>query len=327
MIRSLIAVLTIAFAAAAANGQLDSAITPTAAAGLPQSKLEYFSKPELLRRIALYESAAQNADAAHASNESLVKIYTNLGALYEDVAMYLKAEDAMRRAIVLLKDGPQDQLAEEIGHLTVLHIAMDELREAEKDQMRALKIRETVGDPVGMALTWNDLADLYVKQRQFKKAVDYGQRAMDVLGARPDVSADDRIAVRQTLAFALSGARDYPRAIQLLKDAVELSKSSFGADSLQVRIDDYLLGYAYWKSGDKPDAAECMRRGITRMKVDLGWGQVIYVNAIRQYAQFLHDSGQAEEAALAKREVRQAEVVVDARAFTGRPAEFRTVVP
>jgi tetratricopeptide (TPR) repeat protein len=238
--------------------------------------------------------------------------------------MYLKAEDAMLRAIALLKTGPQDQLAEEIGHLAVLHIAMGELRKAEKNQMEALAIRESVGDPVGIALTWSDLADLYIKQRQYKKALDYAQRAMDVLAGRPDVRASDRIAVRQTLAFALCGAGNCEKAIPLLKDAIDLSKSSFGVDSLPVGINEYLLGYAYWQSGNMHDAGEWMGRGIARMKVDLGWGHSIYINALRQYAKFLRKAGQAEAAASAEREINQAEALVDARTFTARTDAFRS---
>jgi tetratricopeptide (TPR) repeat protein len=315
MIRSLIAVLMMALACASANGQPDGMTTAAAAENVPQSNAEFPGKPELLRRIALYETAARNAEATQAGHESLVKIYTNLGALYEDASMYLKSEDAMRKAISLLEAGPQDQLAEEIGHLAVLHVAMGELREAEKDQMEALQIRETVGDPVGIALTWNDLADLYVKQRHYKKALGYAQRAMDILGDRPDVSPPDRIAVRQTLALAFCGSRDYQSAIPLLKDAIELSKISSGADSLEVGIDYYLLGYVDWQSGDMIGAEEWMGRGITRMKVDLGWGHTIYVNAIRQYARFLKETGHMEEAASAQAEARQSEAVVDARSY------------
>jgi tetratricopeptide (TPR) repeat protein len=323
MIHYLIAVFIFAFAGTFANGQSVGAIAPLAAV-VPQSKAEFPGKPELLRRIGLYEAAARKAETAHTDRKSLVKIYANLGGLYEDAAMYPKAEDAMLRAISLLRAGPQDELAEEIGHLAVLHVAMGELREAERNQMEALAIRESVGDPTGIALTWNDLADLYIKNRQYKKALDYAQRAMDVLADRPDLSTSDRIAVRQTLAFALCGVGNCEKAIPLLKDALELSKSSFGADSLPVGIDEYLLGYAYWQSGNLHDAAEWMGQGIARMKVDLGWGHTIYVNALRQYAKFLQKTGQTEAAASADIEVHQAEALVDARSFTKRPDTFRS---
>jgi tetratricopeptide (TPR) repeat protein len=323
MIRSLIAILMFACAGTLVNGQPGGATVP-AAAVVPQSKAEFPGKPELLRRIALYEAAARKAETAHTDRESLVKIYANLGGLYEDAAMYPKAENTLLRAISLLREGPQDELAEEIGHLAVLHLAMGEVREAEKNQMQALAIRERVGDQVGIALTWNDLADLYFKKRQYKKALDYAQRAMGVLADRPDVSASDRIAVRQTLALALCGVGNCEKAISLLKDAIELSKGSFGVDSLPVGVDEYLLGYVYWQNGDMNDAAEWMGRGIARMKVDLGWGHAIYVNAVGQYAKFLRKTGQTEAAASAESEVHQAEALVDVRTLIAVPDTFRS---
>lgn len=283
---------------------------------MPQNVPEFPGKPELLRRVAVFEEAARNAPVAHASHESLLKIYLNLGALYEDLGMYLKSEDAMHRVISLLQDGPQDQLAEELGHLAVLHSVMGNIKQAEKDDMQALQVRKAVGDPTGIAFTWNDLADLYDKQRQFKKALNYAQKSFDVIGNNPAINPSDRIAVHQTLALALCGLRECDKAIPLLKEAVELSTASFGADNLLVGVDQYLLGWAYWHCGDMNSASELMERGTARMKIDLGWGHVVYVNAMDQYAQFLRQYGRMEAARSAESEVQQARSLVDARTFT-----------
>jgi len=323
MIRSLVAVLMIAFAAVSASAQLSGVTMQPGRVVAASSETEFPSKSELLRRIGLYENAARQAEAARVDRVSLVKIYANLGSLYEDAAMYSQSEAAMRRAVALLEAGPPEALAEELGHLGVLHAAMGEVREAENDALRALRVREAAGDPVGIALARSDLADLYINLRQYKKALDYAQRAVDVLGDRPDVSAADRIASRQTLAAALCGRGECAKAIPLLQDTIELDKRSFGEDSLAVGIGEYLLGFAYWKNGDEPRAAEWMARGIARMKVDLGWGHTIYVKAMKQYAQFLRVSGSAEAAATAEREIRQMEMVVDARALVTKPAELR----
>jgi tetratricopeptide (TPR) repeat protein len=302
----LVAVLIVGLAGMSANAQQT---------GGSHSASEFPDKPELLRRIALYESAVQNA---HVDNAKLAKIYLELGGLYGDVAMYPKAEDAMQHAVALLRSGPQDQLADALGHLAVVHIVMGELRDAEKEQLEALRVRESVGDPAGIAKSWSDVADVYIKERNYKKALDYAQKAMDALGNDAEVSVTDRIAVRQTLAYAFSGNKDFARAIPLLKDAIELSKTSFGENSLEVGVGYYLLGYTAWQGGDTIDAAEWMGRGINRMKVDMGWGHPLYVNAMSQYALFLRKQGQMEAADSAQREVRRAQSVVDVRSFTGR---------
>ena len=161
----------------------------------------------------------------------------------------------MRREIAMLRSGPQDELAEAIGRLAVLHIAMGDLREAEKNELEALRIREGAGDPVGTALTWNDLAEVYIKEKQFKKALEYAEKATPVLADNPKVDVADRIAVRQTLGLALCGLKQCGQAIQLLKDALQLEKTNYGADSLFVGAGNFLLGYTYWQNGDMNEAA------------------------------------------------------------------------
>jgi len=323
MIRSLwttltvVVVLMMGLAGVGAGAQQAGGDAPQAAAADAQRNVEFPDKQELLRRIGVGEALAQKGEAEHADAERMVKIYSELGTLYEYAAMYPKAEDAVRREVLLLRVGPPIQLADALGRLATLHIAMGEPREAEKEQLDALRVRESVGDPVGTALTWNDLAELYVHQRQFKKALEYAQKAMAILADDPKVGVDDRIAVRQTMAYALCGSHECARSIPILQNAIELAKSSYGAGSLQVGIGYFVLGYVAWQNGDMVNAAEWMRRGTDRMKVELGWGQTLYVNSMGQYARFLRERGQEEAAASAEREVQQAQSVVDVRSLVG----------
>jgi tetratricopeptide (TPR) repeat protein len=323
----LVAMLTTGFVATQAKGQQGDGNAAVMATAGGKVVAEFPDKPELLRRIEVWEALARKAEARHADTASLVKIYSGLGTLYEYAAMYPKAEDAVQREVSLLRTGPQDQLADALGHLATLHVAMGESREAEKEQLGALRVRESVRDPVGTALTWNDLADFYVHQRQFKKALEYAQKAMDVLADSPKVSTDARIAVRQSMAYALCGNHECGRAIPLLKEVVAMSKDTYGADSLQVGMANFLLGYISWQNRDMVNAAELMRRGTDRMKVDLGWGHKLYVNAMAEYARFLRQSGEVESAEAAEREVRKAQSVVDAGSFTASTSAFMLGAP
>ena len=323
MRHALVAVLTIGLIGIPANGQQEGVSVSAPSAATPHSDVDSVDRPELLRVIAQYEDVARRAEAQHYTDPTLVKVYVQLGGMYYDVAMFPKAEDAMRRAIVMLRqNGPPDQLAEEIGRLAELHIATGRPREAEKDHLEALKIRESIGDPIGLALTWTDLASLYVEERQYKKAVDFGQRSYAIIGNNPQATPTDRVAIRQILGTALSKSHDSARAIPMLKDAVAIAETSFGADSLSAGIASYVLGNAYWRSGDLVDAGTWMQRGTERMKRDLGWGHPAYVDAIANYAKFLRARGQMEAAATVEREVKQANSVVDARSLTTRASAF-----
>jgi hypothetical protein len=83
----------------AGSAQQVSAATAAAEADFPD-------RSELLRRIALYEAAARQGEATHFPGESLAKIYLHLGAMYVDLAMYPKSEEAVRRGIALRRSGP-----------------------------------------------------------------------------------------------------------------------------------------------------------------------------------------------------------------------------
>src|SRR5260370_8351437 len=109
--------------------------------------------------------------------------------------MYLKAVEAVQREIALLRDGTQEELAEEIGQLGMLHVAMGNLRHAERDEVQALRIREALGDPLGGALTEDDLADAYDEGREFKRAADYAEKTSAIPTNPPAFTAPHRVLI------------------------------------------------------------------------------------------------------------------------------------
>ncbi len=88
---------------------------------------------------------------------------------------------------------------------------------------------------------------------------------------------------------------------------------------MPVGLGFFQLGVAYWRTGDKDDAAIWMRQGAERMKKDLGWGHPLYIDALRQYSKFLREQGRVEVATELEREIHKADAVVDVSAMTGRP--------
>jgi tetratricopeptide (TPR) repeat protein len=255
---------------------------------------------------------------AHGDDEQLAKLYDRLGLAYEDLTWYSKAETAIRREVALLQRGPQGELADALSHLSVLHALMGQERQAEKDQSRALEVREAEGDPIGIARTRIDAATLYYRNKHYAKALDYAQRAMAVVGNNPNVAADARIAAQQALGFSLCAVGRCNEAVPLLKNALELARTNYGPQSLSVGLATFALGYGAWRSGDVDDATRWMGEGIARMKVDLGWGHVLYVNSLHQYEQFLRQTRQNEAAVKVEREMNTLGGTVDVRALALR---------
>jgi tetratricopeptide (TPR) repeat protein len=320
MIRLLQGILVLILIAPVAAAQQNLPSNPQATA--TAFTIGQLNKPHLLRLIELNEAAIRSAKAAHEAPARIAEFYENLGGLYADAALYLKSQDAMRRAIAYLKNGSQPELANEIGQLAVVDLELGNPRQAEHDELQTLRIRQAIGDPVTTALAWNELAGLYDEQQKFKQAVHFAERAYEVLGNRPDVSAGDNISVREAFGFALTGARDCARGIPILKEALAIAQSHHPEDSLQLGYAEYVLGFGYWHCSDQGNAAVWLERGTTRMKADFGWDQTIYLNAMRQYARFLRSTGQSEAATIAESVVNQANAVVDAQSLTGRTDGF-----
>jgi tetratricopeptide (TPR) repeat protein len=282
--------------------------------GADANRTAGWERPELLRQISIYEGAARDGEASHVPDGKLAKIYVELSSMYTDLAMYPKAEDAIVRAVALLrrdKEPKQGELASALDDMSMLHTSMGELNKAEKEGQEALRIRLKEGDQEAIGASYRELAALYLKRGEFKRSVEFGQRAMEAIGPDPGAHADDWVAVRYTLARAMGESGAWGRAIPVLQQGIEQTKISFGPNSLPVALGCYQLGLTYWHEGETVDAARWLERGITLMKADLSWGHPTYVNALREYARFLRQYGTEEAAQSVEREVKLADAKVD----------------
>jgi tetratricopeptide (TPR) repeat protein len=270
-------------------------------------------KQKFLRGIAQAETAVKQAEAAHANNVTLSKAYTQLGLWCQNLAQWDRSEAALEHAVALLRQpaGPGSDLATAIGQLASLHVTIGKLRESEKESLEALKITLDLGDTLLIARSQDDLAILYLAKKKYEKARDMARlaEAEFVRNGRADVL--DRVTARITLSESLCNLKDCPSAIPLLKAALEEARASMSPEDFPIGLSDFLLGYAYWKSGNIGGAEQYLAQGTTEMDRQLGWGHPAYLKALKCYAEFLHEDRQVEAANAVERRIRQAEAVVD----------------
>jgi len=276
-------------------------------------------KQQVLRQVSLKETAVKQAESVHANAATLSKIYLQLALLYQEVAWWERSEAALAHAVSLLRvlPEPSGDLATAITQLGKLHVLMGKRRESEKEELEALKLRQDLGDSLQIAHSWNDLAVLYLKEQKFAKARDFAKQAEAEFVANRQASALDRITARSALSEALCSRKDCPSAIPLLEAALSEARTALQPSDFIVGLCDYLLGDAYWRSGDIYAANEHMERGTTVMSAQLGWGHPAYLNALKHYALFLRENQRMEAANVVERQIRQAEAVVDVRAIPG----------
>jgi tetratricopeptide (TPR) repeat protein len=281
--------------------------------GMQRLRGNIATRPELLRRIAVCEAAVREAEAAHATDAVLVEVYSWLGSLYDRALMFSQSEAAFERAISLLRRNPgaSGQLAEDINYLGSLHALMGKERQAEKEELEALKLRQNLGDSLQVAWSWDTLAELYLREGKYVKARDFAQKATAEFLVNKQAGVVDGIRSRFDLSEALCSTNDCPAAIPLLKEAIDLAKSTYRPNDSPIGVANFLLGFAYWKSGDQSGADEYMKQGTAIMKEQLGWGHPTYLNAMSAYARFLRERQRIEDAEVVEREIRTAEAVVD----------------
>ena len=281
-------------------------------------------KKETLRRIAVEETAVRQLELTHADDVRLGRSYAQLGLWCEDAAEWDRSETAMERAVSLFRRAkePNGELAVAIAQLGSLHVTMGKLREGEKEEQEALRLREALNDRLQMARSWIDLTALYLAENQFDRAKDYAQKAVAELVVNGKAVPFDRISARYALALALCSLRECPSAIPLLKDAVEEANAKLEAGDFPIGLGNFFLGYAYWKSGDMADAGPHMQQGTADMSAQLGWGHPYYLAALKQYAQYLREDKNMEALNAVELRIRQAQQVVDVHSIQSGKAAF-----
>jgi tetratricopeptide (TPR) repeat protein len=290
------------------------AAKPEDASGVsPRSGTELPTRAEFLREIALYETAAREARSAHASDVAVAKVYGQLASYNGNAGMYEQAEAALEHAISLLRGHAESsrELADDMDYLGSLHGVMGKLRQAEREELESLRLWEGLGDSLGIARSWSALSGIYFRQRKYAISRDFARKAVAEFSADKQANFSDRVAARLNLAQALCHTKECPSAVPLLKETVAMAKLAFRPSDFPVGEAEFLLGFAYWKTGDVAGASEFMEQGVAIMKGQLGWGHPAYRNALANYAQFLRENRRVEDAELVERQIRRVESVVD----------------
>ncbi len=224
--------------------------------------------------------------------------WLQLAILCQNAARYRDSERAYRRSITLLKSGDRARLAEAMDHLGTMYAECGQLANAERVERKALKIREHENDILGIGISHMHLSVLFLGKRELSSAEKEAELAVRllVLEQAGPASPEDRMGalINQSLVLCARGA--CATAIPELRRALSIAHTNYTNDSIPVGFTDFLLGYAFWKSGDSNSAGELMSRGTQQLSTKLGWGHPMYVRAMRQYGMFLAQAGHASEA-------------------------------
>jgi len=274
---------------------------------------------ELRKQIQQYEAISARADPPAMAPLAAGRIWSHLGQLYEDAGQYAQSETAFVRAIRLLKTVPGDDadLAGAIDGLGSLYMMRGDIQQAERAEQKALSIRQAKHLAADLAQSWFHLAALALRERQFEKARGYAQRAVEQLLQQPHPDPDEQINARFVLGLALCRLDRFPEAIAIMQSAMEIVKRTYAPSDFPYGFGSFLLGLAYWKSGDADTARDLMKTGSAVVENLLGINHPACVAIMAEYERYLRSTRQNQEARAVEDKLKQANGVEGLRKGQG----------
>jgi tetratricopeptide (TPR) repeat protein len=279
------------------------------------------TRADLQAQTAIYEAASKRAQPPEMSAVQAGRIWTRLGmlyqdagTLYQDATRYQEAENAFERAIRLLSLPPvsKSDLSAAIDDVGTLYLERGHVGDAEQAEMKALRLREELGDQHQLALSWYHLAILNMRKHRAERAHSFAGQAVSELSSDSNATPEDRIGALFVLSQSLCLSHNYLRAIETLQNALHLVRTFYGPKDFPAGLGTFLLGYAYWKAGDRSSAGEFMREGSEVIGQQLGWEHPAYLSVMTQYARFLRQTHQRSAARQVEEQVKQTRARLDA---------------
>jgi tetratricopeptide (TPR) repeat protein len=269
-------------------------------------KAQILTRGDLQRETAAYEAASRSAEPPQMPTVEAGRIWLRLGILYQDAGRYGQSEMAYEHAMRLLAIVPvsEPDLADAIDRLGTLYMETANLKGAEDMESKAMKMREAARLESELPQSWYHLATLYLREHQTERSRSFADRAFDAFSKDKSATPEDKIGALLVLSGSLCQSHRYSEAITYLRSGLELSNEFYGAEQLPTGLNTFLLGYAYWKSGDAVSANSLMQRGSEILRKTLGWHPT-YLSVLTQYAHFLRETHEQRAAHDVEWEIKQ----------------------
>ncbi|HEY4358044.1 MAG TPA: tetratricopeptide repeat protein [Acidobacteriaceae bacterium] len=231
-------------------------------------------------------------------------LWFELAVLDQDAGRYTAADAAYRRAAALLKPADSLAYATAIDRWGTMYAERGKYTEAESVEQEALGIRTAAKDLHGEGLSWMHLAMLALGRHELASASRYADMAVnrlvperEHLGATGPATPEEKMTALVYISLVRFAQGNYRDAMPEIRLARTLAQESHGEGSFPDAFLEFLLGKAYWKTGDDARAEELMRAGVNGVESELGWGHATYVSMLQEYETFLKERGRMAEAA------------------------------
>jgi len=249
--------------------------------------------PEPSVRIAQDLKLIQEGEQLGLPAAKMGYLWAILAAAYQDSADSGdagKALEAYERALGLLGKDPaaRSNYATTLDNLGSLYLESKRVEEAATVRQKALTIRKSLGDPMGIAISEGHMAEVELSQHRFKDAEKDSLAAYATLSAttgHPD--ADAEFSALVTLIYAQCMQPKCGEGMRNAEKMLALVEKAYPPESVERAHVSMALGFAQWKTGATEEAERSMQEGLRIMRARLGEHSPILMAAMFQYRDYL----------------------------------------
>lgn len=238
-------------------------------------------------------------DSNQLSGIELGRAYIMFGVAYHQAGKFTEAKAAFEQSLRLLEHDPdhESDYAAALNSFGGLNADAGQFEAAEAMWLKALHLRQQMGDHAAAMRSLTDLGQHCLAQKRIREAKRYIKQASEEMEAAQDLADDDFTVFLETkgkLALAEGHASE---AVREFQRALELCQRTLGDEHWLTGWEHILRGKAYAQAGDLNDAATDMREGLTILDHALGRKSLNYLAAVIVYSQVLDRTGSNAEAA------------------------------
>jgi tetratricopeptide (TPR) repeat protein len=193
----------------------------------------------------------------------------------------------------------QRSYASALDGLGALYLETGRLAESENCRRKALTVLEVEGDSIGVSTLHGHLGINLSREGRYKDAEREASEALAGMLGRRDANAGEVVSALITRAYARCIEHHCADGLADARQAVEMIRAIFPADSLEAAGALLALGYALWKTGDDEGGGDAMRKSlrILREKTDVPQAALAgsRLDALREYGLYLHETHRKDE--------------------------------
>lgn len=195
--------------------------------------------------------------------KGLINSYNNMGIIYEEQAHYPEALRSYFAALKISEQaGDKKATADAYYNIGNVNSIQNNLHDASQNYFAALKLYEEAGYKQGIGLCYASLVEYYAKQKDYKKALEYNLKGIQILEAIEDrVRAAEAKDIRGNLYIEMN---NYTDALKIFLEDLKVYQEM--GDSINTAGAYNNVGFAYSKLKKYDESVNYFNKGLLLAK-------------------------------------------------------------